>query len=154
MNDIALPQIAERNSIGALLGRVKMAISAEVDDALARDAELAPLEVTVAQFAILAQLHFGETACAGDLCRNMSYDRGAMSRMLDRLEGKGLIRRVRRAGERRTIALEVTERGEALIPKMNACVDAVVQRFLRGIDAGEVRLVEAVLQRMLRNARA
>jgi DNA-binding MarR family transcriptional regulator len=154
MNDISLPNIAERSSIGSLLGRVKMAISAEVDDALLRDAELAPLEVTVAQYGILAQLHFGDTACAGDLCKNMSYDRGAMSRMLDRLEAKGLIRRVRRAGERRTISLEVTPRGEELFPKMRACVDAVVQRFLQGIAADDIRRVEDVLQKMLQNAKS
>jgi len=154
MNDIASPTIAEQTSIGSLLGRVKMAISAAVDDALQRDAELAPLEVTAAQFSILAQLHQGETACAGDLCKNMTYDRGAMSRMLDRLENKGLIRRVRRAGERRTISLEVTELGLELLPKMRACVDAVVQGFLRDIAPDDIARAESVLLKMLHNAKS
>lgn len=154
MNDPAAPQAASPpSSIGPLLGRVKMAIGAEVDDALLANEELAPFEVSSAQFSILAQLHFGNTECAGDLCKNMSYDRGAMSRMLDRLESKGLIRRIRRPGERRTISLEITDRGEELFPKMRACIDEVVQRFLLGISPAEIRQVEGVLQRILNNAK-
>jgi DNA-binding MarR family transcriptional regulator len=154
MNEISAPASADpRAAIGALLSRVKLAITAEVDDALLRDTELAAFEVTAAQFIILKNLHFGNTECAGDLCKTMSYDRGAMSRMLDRLESKGLIRRVRRPGERRTIALEITTEGEQLFPKMSDCVDEVVKRFFLGLSATELRQLEAGLQKMLSNAK-
>ena len=50
---------------------------------------------------------------ASDLCKGISYDAGAMTRMLDRLEGKGLIRRNRSAQDRRLMHLELTEEGRA-----------------------------------------
>jgi DNA-binding MarR family transcriptional regulator len=154
MNDLAVPQAVDpHNAMCPLLNRVKVVIGAAVDDALLANEELAPFEVTSAQFSILAQLHFADTECAGDLCKNMSYDRGAMSRMLDRLESKGLIRRNRRPGERRTISLEITDRGEELFPKMRACIDDVVQRLLIGISYAEIHQVEVVLQKILNNAK-
>jgi DNA-binding MarR family transcriptional regulator len=58
---------------------------------------------------------------------------------------------VRRSGERRTISLEITAAGEAALPKMQACVVGVVNRFLRGIPKSEVKQAEGVLRRMLAN---
>jgi DNA-binding MarR family transcriptional regulator len=82
----------------------------------------------------------------------MEYDRGAMSRMIDRLEAKQLLRRVPLAHTRRTVALEVTEAGRAAFPKMEACLDRVVARLLAGVSTDQVRQAEAVLKRMLANA--
>src|SRR5436305_13413809 len=76
------------NGIGRLLSRVKL----EMHEALER--ELAPHDITAAQFVILMNLSSGEVDSASKLCKGVSYDPGAMTRMLDRLVRKGLIRRV------------------------------------------------------------
>lgn len=142
---------AAHETVAPLLKRAIGAIFTAVDLAFQQDKELALFEVTAAQFGILANLHYGQAACAGELCKNMNYDRGAMSRMLDRLEDKGLIRRVRHAGERRMISLEITPRGEKLFPKMKTCVIGAVNHILRGIPEADVRRTEEVLRRMLAN---
>jgi DNA-binding MarR family transcriptional regulator len=153
MTDFYDPETTEpHDTVAPLLKRVIVAMFTAVDETFKQDKELALFEVTAAQFGILANIHYGEAECAGELCKNMNYDRGAMSRMLDRLEDKGLIRRVRHAGERRMIALEITPRGEKLLPKMKACVVVTLNRFLRGIPEADVRRVEEVLRRMLENA--
>ena len=36
------------------------------------------------------------------ICKGISYDAGAMTRMIDRLEQRGILRRVRVADDRRT----------------------------------------------------
>ena len=82
----------------------------------------------------------------------MDYDRGAMSRMIDRLEGKDLLRRVPLAHTRRMMALEVTEAGKAAFPKMQACLSKVVNRLLKGVTKTQVREVERTLKRMLANS--
>jgi DNA-binding MarR family transcriptional regulator len=143
--------IDPHTSIGPLLNRLRGALAAAVDEALLADKEVARYELTFAQFTILGTLHNGDTQCAGEMCKLLTYDRGAMSRMLDRLERKGMIRRVRRAGERRMIALEITEEGEAVFPKVKVIVVGVLNRFLRGIAKSEVRQTEGVLRRMLAN---
>jgi DNA-binding MarR family transcriptional regulator len=143
-----------RNCIGPLAGRVRAALGVAIDEALSRDEALKAYGISTAQFVILSTLHNegGESAC--ELCRLMDYDRGAMSRMIDRLERKALIRRVRRPGERRMITLQITAEGEAVLPRMQTCVVSVINRALVGISKAEVRQAENVLRRMLANSAA
>jgi len=134
------------NGIGRLLSRVKI----EMHDALER--ELAPLDITAAQFVILMNLSSGEVDSASKLCKGVSYDPGAMTRMLDRLEGKGLIRRVRCGNDRRKVILELTAEGKAVYPKLVATYVGVLNRFLHGFNKADARQLETLLSRMLANA--
>jgi DNA-binding MarR family transcriptional regulator len=140
------------NSLAPLLSQVRMAMLSGVDQEFLRDEEVASLEVTAAQFVIIANVLKGHANSACELCKFMDYDRGAMSRMIDRLETKGLLRRVPLAHTRRTIALEVTEAGKAAFPKMQACLTKVVNRLLKGVTKTQVREVEKTLKRMLANS--
>jgi DNA-binding MarR family transcriptional regulator len=134
-----------KRSIGGLLGRVKMEMVA------ALDAELAPLDITAAQFVILKTIALGEADSASGLCKDISYDPGAMTRMLDRLERRGLLRRVAHPNDRRTSNLELTAEGKAVFPKLQASGMKVLNRFLRGFTKEEARQLESFLQRMLEN---
>ena len=139
-------------SIGALLGRVRVAMLAALDEALAADRRLAPLELSAAQFIVIASLVGEERKSASDLCKGISYDAGAMTRMLDRLEGKGLIRRNRSPEDRRLVHLELTEEGRSAYPRMRELSAAVANRFLHGFSKAEARQLEGLLRRMLDNA--
>jgi MarR family transcriptional regulator, multiple antibiotic resistance protein MarR len=140
--------------IGALLSRVKVEMLAAVDRELAQDKRLAPLEMSAAQWIIVANLAAGpgEPKSAADLCKVISYDAGAMTRMLDRLEAKGLIRRTRSSQDRRLVNLELTEEGRASYPRMREISMSVANRFLRGFTKSEARQLEGYLNRMLENA--
>ena len=141
-------------SIGALLGRVKVEMLTAVDRELAQDRRLAPLEMSAAQWIIVANLAAGpgEPKSAADLCKLISYDAGAMTRMLDRLEAKGLIRRTRSSQDRRLVNLELTEEGRAAYPRMREISMNVANRFLRSFTKAEARQLEGFLNRMLENA--
>jgi DNA-binding MarR family transcriptional regulator len=139
------------NSLAPLLNQVRMAMLSGMDQEFLRDEEVASLEVTAAQFVIIANVLKGHANSACELCKYMDYDRGAMSRMIDRLETKGLIRRVPLAHTRRTMALEITDAGKAAFPKMQACLTRVVNRLLKGVTKAQVREVERTLKRMLAN---
>ena len=135
-----------QRSIGALLGRVKAEMGA------AFDAELAPLDITAAQYLILMSIAQGAVSCASDVCKGISYDPGAMTRMLDRLERRGLVRRVPDPDDRRTFHLELTEEGKAVEPKLRAAGMKVLNRFLEGFSAREAQQFERFLLRVLENA--
>ncbi len=141
-----------RDNLGSLIYQARMVLIANIDQEFVEDPDLAALEVTSAQFAILAYLlkHNVNSAC--ELCHRLDYDRGAMSRMIDRLEAKGLIRRVALAHTRRGVALEVTAEGMAAFPKLEAGVARVLNRLLRGLSKAQVREAEQVLKRILANA--
>ena len=140
-------------SIGALLSRVKAEMLAAIDRELAADKRLCALEMSAAQYIIIANLAGpGEPKSAADLCKGISYDAGAMTRMLDRLEHKGLIRRSRSAHDRRLMILELTEEGRTAYPRMREISMGVANRFLRGFTKAEARQLEGFLTRMLENA--
>jgi DNA-binding MarR family transcriptional regulator len=141
-----------RKSIGSLLSRVRVAMLAALDEELAADRRLAPLELSAAQFSVIASLAGEERKSASDLCKGISYDAGAMTRMLDRLEGKGLIRRNRSADDRRLVHLELTDEGRALYPRMRELSLGVANRFLHGFTKAEAKQLEGLLARMLENA--
>jgi DNA-binding MarR family transcriptional regulator len=136
---------APRRSILRLISRLRM----EVMDAL--DAELAPFEITSAQMIVLGTIASGEADSASGLCKGISYDPGAMTRMIDRLEQKGLLRRLPRADDRRTQSLELTPEGKALYPKLAETKESVQRRFLRGFSQDEERMLEGLLNRMIAN---
>jgi DNA-binding MarR family transcriptional regulator len=141
-----------RKGIGHLMHRVRAEILTAIDRELAADERLAPLEITAAQFLILASLVLGSGKSASDICKGISYDAGAMTRMLDRLESKGLIRRDRSQEDRRQILLELTDEGRAAFPRMRDVSMQVLNRFLRGFTKAEARQLESFLTRMLENA--
>jgi DNA-binding MarR family transcriptional regulator len=139
--------------VGALLSRVKAEMLVAIDRELASDKRLAPLELSAAQWVIIANLATPEgPKSAADLCKGISYDAGAMTRMLDRLEAKGLIRRTRSAQDRRLMNLELTEEGRAAYPRMREVSLAVANHFLHGFSKSEARALEGLLGRMLENA--
>lgn len=133
-------------SIARLMTRVK----SEMMDAL--DRELAPYGVSAAQYVVLVRLAYGQNESASALCEGFSYDPGAMTRMIDRLEAKGLVRRVRTPSDRRRVLIELTDEGRAVCPKLIARAVGVLNRFLDGFTQEDVAKLEALLQRMLANA--
>lgn len=135
-----------QHSIGSLFGKVKGAIGA------AFDAELAPLDITAAQYVVLMSLANGECSSASDLCKGISYDPGAMTRMIDRLERRGLVRRVPKPDDRRSFQLELTEEGKVMVPKVRIAGMRVLNRMLDGFTTKEAQQLEGFLLRMLDNA--
>src|SRR5256884_2882739 len=122
-----------RKSVGYLLSRVRIEMLTALDRELEADRRLAPLELSAAQFIIIANLAAAEgPMSASDLCKGISYDAGAMTRMLDRLESKGLIRRNRSAHDRRLMHLELTDEGRAPWPRMPGVPITVANPFPPG----------------------
>ena len=134
-----------KTGFGRLLSQVKM----ELMEAL--DRELAPLDITGAQYVILVTLAEGPVDSTSGLCKGVSYDPGAMTRMIDRLEQKGLIRRVPHPEDRRAMTLELTVAGKALYPQLLSAKETVQAQFLRGFSVEEARQLERLLIRMLDN---
>ena len=114
--------------------------------------ELAPLGLTHAQFVVVVQLANGMAATPAEFCRLLNYDSGAMTRLLDRIEEKGIIRRVRSSKDRRSVGLELTDKGQELYPNIVPLVLGVNDRLLQGFSKSETQMLEQFLRRMLANA--
>jgi MarR family transcriptional regulator, multiple antibiotic resistance protein MarR len=136
-----------KNALGYLIGHTRKALLEEIDR------ELASLDLTAAQYIILSSLNHLQVATAADLCNGIVYDPGAMTRLIDRLELKGFVRRQRQPGDRRRVDLELTTEGKSLYPRMNAIVVRVLNRFLAGFTKKEARELEQYLRRIRTNAK-
>jgi DNA-binding MarR family transcriptional regulator len=133
------------HGIMRLVNRVRV----ELIDAL--DRELAPFDISAPQLFVLSSVANKEADSAAGLCKSISYDPGAMTRMIDRLQQKGLVRRVPRPEDRRAMNLELTVAGRALFPQLVAAKDRVQTQFLRGFSKEEASVLQSFLQRMLAN---
>jgi len=135
-----------QDSLGYLIGNVRRALLEELDKAFA------PQDVTAPQAIVMFQIANGVAEHAADFCRNLRYDPGAMTRLLDRLEAKGLVRRVRNSKNRRNVRIELTPAGHAALPFLGTAAFEVFDLFLRGFSKAETRQLFGFLKRMLANA--
>src|SRR5580700_8196014 len=141
------------NCVGQLMNRVRAAHMNALDEVLAKEPDLASLEISAAQYVVISAI--AKSKCvdsAAQLCKDLSYDAGAMTRMVDRLEAKGLISRRRCPEDRRLVKLELSDAGYAALPKLRACSVRVLNHFLRGFSLEEARQLEGFMVRMLQNA--
>jgi DNA-binding MarR family transcriptional regulator len=76
-------------------------------------------------------------------------DAGAMTRLLDRLEMKGLCKRVRSLKDRRVVKVELTPGGTIAIQQVPAMLSEVMNAHLAGFSETECRALTGYLQRML-----
>ncbi|WP_214105422.1 MarR family winged helix-turn-helix transcriptional regulator [Acrocarpospora catenulata] len=138
--------------IGLVLGGGSLLhqVGRELGTALER--QLAPHGITAQQAALL--LHAGRQASGpSQLMALLGTDTAGMTKLLDRLEDKGLLQRRRHPQDRRAVIIELTEQGSALVPVLPPIFGRVTGRLLTGFTADEVGQLTAMLQRMLTNLR-
>src|SRR5262245_45795884 len=102
------------DSAAYLMRRILNVAAGEIDQALE------PRGLTHAQWVPLLKLHWGEASTVAELARECQLDAGAMTRLLDRLEAKGLLSRVRSSSDRRVVNLELTPEGRATASQIPA----------------------------------
>ncbi|HEY1181189.1 MAG TPA: MarR family transcriptional regulator, partial [Rhodocyclaceae bacterium] len=107
---------------------------------------------TDAQWKPLLFIRQGRGETAADLARSTCIDTGAVTRMLDRIEDKGLIQRVRSEQDRRVVNLALTDEGRQLADKVVPDVLAgVLNETLAGFSTAEYEQFKSLLQRALQN---
>jgi DNA-binding MarR family transcriptional regulator len=134
-------------SIGYLL---RIALSALKRDA---EMELQAHGTTSEQALPLMAVSQGLCSTAADLARLYVMDPGAVTRMLDRIEAKGLIERVRRSDDRRVVELKLTAAGAALAARIPQVLSDTLNRVLRGFTRDEVDSLKDLLRRVAANTR-
>jgi DNA-binding MarR family transcriptional regulator len=110
---------------------------------------LAEHGVTAAQWGVLIGLHQGASNTVRGLAAYLSVDGGAVTRLIDRLEGKGLVARQVDRADRRSVILSLSEAGRRLIPLLAEAVDAHDAAVMAGLSGNERRQFVAVLSQLL-----
>ncbi|HYX73178.1 MAG TPA: MarR family transcriptional regulator [Steroidobacteraceae bacterium] len=151
----AEPRIAAQPSEEGLsvgIGQLMSCARASLLNSL--DAELERFGLNSTHFLVLKHLGEGAARSAADLCRLNRYDTGAMTRILDRLEEKGLVRRERGREDRRVVFLRLAPAGRALLPRLLAAGTRVIDAHLAGFSAAEIEAFKHYLYRMIDNGQS
>jgi len=133
-------------AIGLLLGR-----AAIVKDRIL-DGHLEAHGVTAAQFKVLIIVTQYQVDTPAELCRYLGLDSGSMTRMLDRLEHKGLVQRQRRPDDRRQVRLVLTEEGQRLADRLPQIGAAAMNDLVGALELDELRTLEGLLAKLLLKA--
>ena len=136
-------------SIGYMMRRILTAISQSVELQMSE-----PGSPTYPQWIPLHKLHMGNATTVAELARDCQLDTGAMTRLLDRLEAKGLCRRVRSQSDRRVVNIELTDEGRTAAEQVPHILSRVQNGYLAGFSAAEWEQLKSYLRRILDNAQA
>ena len=115
------------------------------------DQALAPLNLTAAQAGVLVGLARHGADTPAKLCELLDYDRGAMTRLLNRVECKGLIAREANPGDRRSVSLVLTDAGREAFAPADAAIHAVYDKALEQLDPEQSRALARLLCRVVHN---
>ncbi len=135
-------------SVGYLMKRVMMSIVYQADKRLCLH------DLTTAQWGPLMKLRMQGTATVAELARWSQIDAGAMTRLLDRLEKKGLCTRVRSTEDRRVVMVELTAEGKAAMEHVPEVLADVMNQHLTGFSKTEWQALLGYLRRMVETGEA
>jgi len=110
--------------------------------------------LTDAQWRPLWMLKIGRATTAVELARELDIDAGAMPRLVDRLEAKGLVDRLRSDTDRRVVRLRLTAGGESVVAQVPQVLAAVNNDFLDGFSGDEWNHLRQFMERMAANGLA
>ena len=134
--------------LGRLVSYLRSNLVTHLDDAL-EDKEL-----TSAQYIVVVLLARGKVNTLAELCEHMVYDRGAMSRLLSRLEDKGLVAKKQSVEDRRSTLLCLTDKGQQLYPEILPTVNDIYRKALTGFSDDEQEQLASLLFRAIHNLKA
>ena len=117
------------SALGLLFRQVRDAMWARMQ----RELALAGHELNFSQFITLKNLAHGQAGVT-DLARAADLNPGAMTRLLDKLEARGLLARSADPNDRRALNIQLTEAGQAIWRDIDQCGRRVRERALRDMD--------------------
>lgn len=118
------------------------------------DAFFAPHGLTGQQYNVLRILRGAhpDPLPTMEIANRMMEKTPGITRLLDRLEEKDLIRRDRGAEDRRCVLCSITERGLKLLSKLDNAVAAVNERALTELTKDEAQRLSELLGRISEKA--
>lgn len=103
-------------------------------------------EVTVAEWIVLRFLLSNAPCSLTKLAEEMGIDKGAVSRLTDRLEKRGLISRTVSPEDRRLFSIELTQAGFKLVPVLAKIADENDAHFFGHLRKKDVDFITDILK--------
>jgi len=147
LKHIQIVEELQNGQLGYLINQARNALFAAVDK------EMQPLDLTASQYVVVVGAIRERARTVNEYCQLVGIEAGPMSRLLDRMEAKGIVRKVRDLEDRRQVNVTLTEKGVALYPQITAAIQKVYGQLLSGFSEQEALALKHALEKMLLNAR-
>lgn len=133
-----------------LIGRFRAEFVTAVELEMGRQG----VDLNFTQFLALKLLGHEERLTPVELARALHYNPGALTRLLDKLEDRGYLKRVPDPDDRRALRLDLTVQGKALRKRVIGYCDAIAERAFDTTTAHEREQLHGVLVRVLESMHA
>ncbi len=132
-----------RSSIGYLARRAAALIVEQLEPAVAQQG------FTFTQWVVLMHLRDGIATNPRDICSQLRHDSGALTRVIDQLEERGLLQRQRSLEDRREVALHLTEAGAKMVESLIPVLVEKLNGALRDFSSAEVTELTRLLSKLV-----
>lgn len=138
-------KLCDEKPIGRLLYITAQAMTQHAEKVLK------PYGLTVEQLQLLKNISEDTALSQHQLCKIVQKSAANVTRILDRLERKGCVRRERNPADRRSILLFLTAQGKELIAEVSVFLESFSEQLINGISQQEQALLTKLLYKMQDN---
>ena len=142
MHGVTDPAVREAVRAYVKLMRASRAVAGRVEKLLTTAG------LTLTQLGVLEVILHKGPMTHRDLGRKVLTSAGNMTDVVDKLEGRGLVRRVRAAEDRRQVRVELTDAGRALIEGLFPRHAADIARAMGGLDSRDLGQLGELLRKL------
>ena len=132
------------NNFGLLLHFVRQGMIKHLEHALAEQ----DLGLNFTQYRVLKMLGNVPQISASELARRLEHDAGALTRLLDKMQERGFLRRHACAEDRRSVEISLTDAGRALSRPLRAISEQLTAFALSDLADDEKTTLMALLRRV------
>ena len=136
-----------KNSMGTLIGRTSHAILNNLQKKFREEG----YNITVEQWQVLINLNNSNDQFHQQLAENTFKEKSTITRLLDGLEKKNLIKRVADKNDRRQKRIRITPEGKKLLKNLRPFALEVQSRALNEIDPEQLKICQDILLKIYSN---
>ena len=116
-----------RKSVGYLLRHSSKLITSKIESLFVSE------DISFVQYVILMNLRDGLAKTSAELCQSICHDSGALTRIIDQMEKRKFLKRIRSKQDRRIITLKLTKTGkeiaESFLPRVVQLYNSLLSGF-------------------------
>jgi DNA-binding MarR family transcriptional regulator len=115
---------------------------------------LKPYNITTEQWSVLRTLHDLDDITQKELSDKSDKDQATLTKILDLLEARELIRRIPHHADRRSFLIRITDKGKQLVKQLIPFLEDLFAKIIQGIDVDSLAIYQEVLHAIETNIHA
>ncbi len=140
------PQLPFMNGLEDHLGYLLRRVSNQVSGEFERS--LKARSISVGEWVVLSRVGSMRGITSGELADELKLTRGAISKIVEKLETKELLSRSSVQDDARVKKLFLTDNGSDILPQLVKIADENDRRFFDGLSDGEKKVLRSLLHKL------